>query len=400
MGEPAFIFFGDWWDISLFSLPQVLLVLFSWFVLWLMPLLLLGYITYFLVTIPLRRKERARLFLDLLETGFDQGQRPENFIPAISQTKEASVGARFHLLAAHLEEGLRLSQALKRVPRFLPPQVSAMLKAGEEMGDIAKVLPACRMALRDANSQAQAGFNYLILVAFVFAPVTPLIYLSIRMLILPKFKEIFYGFGVEFSSSSSANFIFENGYRLALAQLAVTIVLYFFAALYIGGPRVSGWFRKIFGDLVDLFQFLLPWRRKRMQRDFAQMLAVLLESAVPEAKAVELAGTCTGNSIFKSQSKSILSDLRNGVKLEDALGRLSQSKELHWRLKNAFHGGSFLRSLSGWFEHLDAKAFQQEQAAAHIVSTGFVISNGVLIGLIVAGIFQLLVIVINEALLW
>lgn len=400
MGQPAFIFIDEWMQANAFSLAKTVLVLAGWFVLFVLPLLLLGYASYFLITIPLRRKERARLFLDLIETGLRQGERVEHFIPAISRTRESSVGARFHLVAAHLENGLSLSEALATVPRFLPPQVTAMLKTGEEIGDIAKVLPACRMFLSDANSQTKAAFNYLTLVAFVFAPITPLIYFTIRIFIFPKFREVFDGLGIGVDQPLVEGIIFETGSRVAWGQLLLTLLLYLCAALYVGGPRVTALLRRFLGDLVDLFQFMLPWRRKRMVRDFAQMLSILLDSGVPEGKAVELSGRCTANAIFKSQSNNVLLDLQNGMKLDRALARVSDSEELSWRVNNAFHGGSFLRSLSGWFEYLDAKAFQQEQAAAHMVSTGFVLLNGLLIGLIVAGIFHLLVLIINQALLW
>ena len=38
----------------------------------------------------------------------------------------------------------------------------------------------------------------------------------------------------------------------------------------------------------------LPWRRKRFQRDFSAMLAVLLDAEVPETEAVGLAAEATG----------------------------------------------------------------------------------------------------------
>jgi hypothetical protein len=62
-------------------------------------------------------------------------------------------------LAARLREGVRLSQALDEVPDLLPPQVAATLRVGEEVGDVRKVLPACRGLLRDADSQTRNGFQ-------------------------------------------------------------------------------------------------------------------------------------------------------------------------------------------------------------------------------------------------
>jgi len=50
-----------------------------------------------------------------------------------------------------------------------------------------------------------------------------------------------------------------------------------------------------------------------------------------------------------------------------------------------------LKALHGWHESLDAKAFQQEEATAHVVTSGLVIMNGLAVGLIVTAMFGLLV---------
>jgi len=117
------------------------------------PLALLSWIACYLVSLPLRRQERARFFLDLLDHGLKEGHTPEQAIVTVSRSRDPSMGARFHLLAAHLETGLRLGAALDKVPRLLPLQTVAMLKSGEEIGDVRKVLPACRHRLTDGLSR-------------------------------------------------------------------------------------------------------------------------------------------------------------------------------------------------------------------------------------------------------
>src|SRR3989442_4947310 len=76
------------------------------------------YLIYFLLTLPMRRNERARFFLDLLERGLKQGRTPEAVIAEAAASHDRTLGVRFHLLAAYIEQGLRLSQALDRVPRL------------------------------------------------------------------------------------------------------------------------------------------------------------------------------------------------------------------------------------------------------------------------------------------
>ena len=81
----------------------------------------------------MRARTRARFFLDLVETGLQEGRNLEQTLIAISHTRDLSVGVRFHLLAAYLEKGLLLEEAFEKVPQFLPAQVNAMLKVGAEI---------------------------------------------------------------------------------------------------------------------------------------------------------------------------------------------------------------------------------------------------------------------------
>src|SRR5215475_11096348 len=89
------------------------------------------YLFYFLLTLPMRRKERARLFLDLLELGLKDGHSPETTITSIANCRERSLSVGFHQLAAYIQQGERFTQALEKVPRLLPPQICSMLKTGE-----------------------------------------------------------------------------------------------------------------------------------------------------------------------------------------------------------------------------------------------------------------------------
>src|SRR5262245_10574774 len=89
------------------------------------------YTIYFVLTLPMRRRERGRLFLHLLEMGLAEGHTPEKAIESAASSYDRSLGDRFHRLGEHIRSGLTLGQALDRVPYLLPPRLVAMLKTGE-----------------------------------------------------------------------------------------------------------------------------------------------------------------------------------------------------------------------------------------------------------------------------
>jgi type II secretory pathway component PulF len=158
---------------------------------------------------------------------------------------------------------------------------------------------------------------------------------------------------------------------------------------------------RLFPALGDRLNCALPWRRKRLQRDFASMLALLLDGGVPEPEAVALAADCTANFLFIRRAQRAIGALKQGVKLTEAIQIMDDSGEFRWRLTNALHAqGGFFKAIAGWNESLDAKAFQQQQATAQVVTSGLVVMNGLFVGTIAVSVFSVLIAIINRGVLW
>lgn len=359
------------------------------------------YALYFLITLPMRRNERTRLFLDMLELGLKEGQTPENAIINAGASNDASLGVRFHLLAAHLQNGLRLSAGLAHVPRLLPAQIVAMLATGERIGDIKKVLPACRRLTGDGVSQVRGALNYVLILGLAVLPTAIVLAAMLNLMVVPKFKEVFDGMLEGAMLPGFTQALFAGHKYIFLAQIIVILAVWILTFAYVGGPRAYRWFRFLLPGVPDWIQYHLPWRRKRLQRDFSAMLAVLLDAQMPESEAILLAADSTTNGIILRRGEKIRDLLAQGVKLPEAIRALDDTGELQWRLANALRRGrDFLSALNGWHEALDSKAFQQEQAAAQIATTALVLFNGFIIAAVVIGMFLPLIALLNHMTLW
>ena len=66
----------------------------------LLPVCAIIYGFYFLLTLPLRRNERARFFLDLLELGIKDGRTPEAAIAGATACADRTLGTRSANLAS------------------------------------------------------------------------------------------------------------------------------------------------------------------------------------------------------------------------------------------------------------------------------------------------------------
>ncbi|MEW6158198.1 MAG: type II secretion system F family protein [Verrucomicrobiota bacterium] len=372
---------------------------FLWLTAWFVPAGLFFFLVYLGLSMPLRRNERAQFFLDLLEINLKQGRTSEQALVGMAQTRDRDLGARFQLVAAHVENGRSLSQALQHVPAFLPPNIQAMIRVGEEIGDLRPVFPAARKLLTDAISATSSAVNYFMILAFVLLPVAPVLFLIISVFVLPKLEMLFASFeeGIEMPLH------FIAGWQaLCIFQLIVAAVFYIGFVAYLGGPRFIAWLQAGIGwPISDWILYQIPWKRKRLQRDFVSMLSLLLDSGVPEGKALPLAAQSTANRIFRQRAERVAAALSNGEPLSQALRKLERSPELAWRLRNAMHQpGRFCQALSGWMESLDARAFQQQQAFSQGLTTALVILNGVMVALVAAAFFHALVSIINLGVLW
>ncbi len=366
-----------------------------------LPTCALSYLAYWLLTLPMRRNERARIFVDLLELGLREGRTPESAVVEAAASRDRALGVRFHLLAAHIAGGLRLSQALEKVPRLLPAQVCAMLKAGDRIGDIIKVLPACRLLLRDSISSVRGALNYLILLIFAIGPAMAAVPFILRVYVMPKLSEVFVNMLEGLALPAFTRLVFGvSGFTMVL-QITVVALVWLAALTYVGGPRLHGWIHAVLPGPQDWLLARLPWRRKRLQRDFSAMLAALLDAEVPEAEAVSLAAQSTANSAIIRRAQKVRTMLQEGVKLPEALRALDNSKELHWRVANALSRGSgFVRALTGWHEALDAKAFQLEQSAAQVFTAILVLINGLIVASVMIAVFLVIIQLINQTSVW
>src|SRR5664279_5444886 len=218
----------------------------AYLLLGLLPVCGVIYVIYFLLTLPLRRNERARMFLDLLELGLQEGRTPEATVTSVAASRDKSLGVRFHLLAAHIEGGMRLSQALEQVPRLLPAQVRAMLITGESIGDIRKVLPACRMLLRDSVTSVRGELNYLILLAFAATPAVVFVPIILKIFVMPKFTEVFAGMLDGQSLPAFTRLVFGGSTLTTAIQLGIVELIFLVTLAYIGGPRLHGWIHRAF----------------------------------------------------------------------------------------------------------------------------------------------------------
>ena len=380
------------------SIAQMILAYATLVLVVFLPLAAVCYGFYFLVSLPLRRQERARILIDLLELQANQHYEPTQAIKELSRTKDPALGVRFHLLAGYLESGLSLSEALKRVPRLLPEPIVGSLTVGETLGSLSKVLPACQTHLTDAASTVRNVTNHLLLGLFVALP--SLITLAIfTFQVWPKIQMI----GADYNVQAIPLIQLVTSFLpKILVVLSVAYGLYYLGALfYVGGPRFRRWLENGIAPFTHALALHIPWYRNRVLRNFSLMLGVLLDSGVAESEALTLAANASANQAFKRRVRHCNHALKNGETLERAIKNLDTTRELSWRLRLAARQpGGFQTALKGWWECLHTKARQQEQLSAQFFSVGMILLNGLIAATLSISTFHLITQIIEQGTLW
>ena len=359
------------------------------------------YLTYYLVSLPLRRRERASRLLDVVQEGLKRGQGIEMTFREVAACGDHSMGIRFGRVAERLASGVSFPEALEASLNYLPPQVERMLVAGWRLGDVGRVLPVCRRLLGDAGSQTRAALNYLLLLVMGILPVLPLVVGVLQIWVLPRFKMIHADLAPLGPEAHGVPFGILESRLLVLIPVGVMAVFDLCVVTYLAGPWIRRLVQPRAWPLFDWIACAIPWRWKRMQRDFCGLLALMLDAGLTETEALKAAADGVSNLVFQARVRRLLEKLEAGVSLMEGLREIDPRGELEWRMAAAARAsGGFARSLEGWLGALDAQAFHQEQAAAQTLTSVMVILNGAVVGVFCVGVFQFIGSLIEEASLW
>ncbi len=350
----------------------------------------------FLMISPLRKRNRARAFLDALQLGIESGQTPEETVRAIQESGEHKLGSAFEEFAQHVTRGQDVVTALRATPAFLQPQVRGMLESAFKTDNLAAGLELARQTVTPGVSRSRATMNYGIL--FVFYGVHLLTILGIvsglQVFILPKFAAIFEDLGIG-ATVAPMPFGLMIGATAAVWGLACAFFLWADSSLML--PSTS--------KLISRVRLrLAPWRRKRCRYRFSLVLGRMLEAGCGETEAVRNAAEATGESAYMILCSKADKALADGMTLPDVLTRyFDPSGELAWRMESFGAQQDYTgltSSLEAWGRYLDAAAFKNEQMAAQITSTVLLLLMAGVVALAVVTFFTPLIKMIESFTIW
>jgi type II secretory pathway component PulF len=207
---------------------------------------------------------------------------------------------RCQMLAALLDEGKTLPEAIDAVPGLLSREAAVLVKTGCSTGRLAEALKyaaSARQTRQDAWGAAAAGLTYLVTVVLaMFVNVGFVMYW-----IIPKFEAIFSDFGVPLPAMTI--------FTIKASHFVIKYVYVWFPLLVIALVALP--FR-----VFSLFQWDVPLLdrlyRRRHSALLLRSLALSVRGGKPIVDGIASLGTDYPSAWVRAQLRKVDADVRNG----------------------------------------------------------------------------------------
>ncbi len=236
----------------------------------------------------------------------------------VKQTKNVRLNAIIVDIAAQVEGGKSLGEALSRHENVFSNIFISMVKVGEMSGNLDKSLEYLTVQLHreaDLKSKVRGAMIYpaVIIAAMV------IIGILMSIFVLPKLTSIFKEFGtVELPFMTRvviavADFMSANAVITVLGLIGSIIGLIMFYRTYTG--------KRLFDVFATRFLVIGPIVKKINLARFARILSSLLKSGIPIVEGLEVAGNSLGNIPYRELITKSANEVRLGKNLTDTLSK-------------------------------------------------------------------------------
>lgn len=233
----------------------------------------------------------------------------------IEQAERRLVRERFAAVRAEVIGGQSFASALARYPRDFPEVYRALVAAGEQSGDLARVMARLADYVESRSALAQRvglAFIYPVIVTGVAL----LVITVLLTYVVPQVVDVFRQSGqtlpaLTIGLIAVSDFLRHWGWALILIALIAVLV----ARLSLRAPSVRmAWHRRKL-RLPVLGRLLRGLETAR----FAATLAILSASGVPLVRALEAGAQTLNNEALRHSIRDTIGRVREGVALSRAL---------------------------------------------------------------------------------
>ncbi|MDD3726202.1 MAG: type II secretion system F family protein [Candidatus Ratteibacteria bacterium] len=283
-----------------------------------------------------------------------------------------------------IQEGNNFSSSLSKYPKVFSPLYVALIRSGEESGNLAEVMAEIASNLEDQiilRSKVRQALSYPSVVFVFFIGVVSFVFLFL----LPKFREIFQSFGAQLPKFTLmilgiSQFLISALPFLLIFLFIVFISLFLFNKTPVGKERT---------DRAKIkFPIFGPLMLKVSLAQFSSSLATLLQGGVPIISALDIVSKTSGNKVIEGTILKVRENVLKGSLVGDEMRRYRIFPVLLTRMVTV---GEETGNMEEMLQRT-AKFFRDEVDAtlnilSSIIEPVLIVCLGVVVGTVVIAIY-------------
>jgi type IV pilus assembly protein PilC len=268
---------------------------------------------------PVSMKEKV-VFYRLLATMINAGVTLNKAIHILhDQTKDAKMQRVCGDIAAQLEKGASLSEALKIYPSVFAEAEVGMISSGEVSGKLNEVLSD--LAQRVENSSKIKGkIRGAMMYPAAIVVVLIIVVVLVLVMVIPKLKDTFEKGGAELPQATQilinmSESIMGDTYGIPNSIFWLVGIIVFFVLFLAWKKTNEGkYYWDYFTLLIPVFGLL---KRKVILAQFCRSLSSLTKSGVSIVRTLKIISDVVGNEVYRRRILLIAEDVKQGIPIAD-----------------------------------------------------------------------------------
>jgi type II secretory pathway component PulF len=308
-------------------------------------------------------------------------------IEAFGNERAGLVNLKARRLAALLEAGVPLPEALENSQGLLPPRLLPIIRAGYESGALAKSL---RQALESGDAFApiwSSFFNRLLYIGLViFFGLSILCFLMIK--IIPSFKRIFMDFGTDLPAIT--RLLIKTSDTILFSPLPALLIVILIGLIIYSLICYFGWAPVYFPGLTRIM-------RRQDTAVILDSLAVAAQYNRPLDDVLDALAESYPQMSVRKKLKQVGKDINQGKNWCQSLHQHGLLKSVDQAvLQAAERVGNLPWALHETAESNRRRLIYRLQAWIQLMYPPLIVSLGVIVMFVIAGIFAPLIVLITR----
>ena len=234
-------------------------------------------------------------------------------------TKNEKFSTVLKRIAARLSAGEDLSLCLKKYPKLFAPITVGLIEAGEAGGILDQVLERIANLIEDKEKikgEIQGALIYPIIILVLAVSVS----LGLLIFIVPKFEEMFKGFGAELPGLTKfmllLSRIVTTPYFLLGAPVGVILFLFLFEKYY---QTRRG--RLVIDKYILKTPLYGPLMLRTEMASMCDTLATLMNSGIPLVEGMDRCISASSNQVVRNSIYLAINSVKQGRELSFSFGQ-------------------------------------------------------------------------------